>query len=431
MSNRFRMVPALAREFAVVFALCVIGAIAQRPASADSPPNVIIILSDDHAWTDYGFMGHEAIRTPHIDRLARESAVFTRGYVPASLCRASLMTAITGQYPHEHKVTGNDPPKGTDRRVMLKHVAAAPTLPRLLAPLGYRSLQTGKWWEGSYQEGGFTDGMTHGDPSRGGRHGDEGLKIGRAGLAPIFKFIESGGSKPFFLWYAPMMPHTPHNPPERLLEKYTAPGRSPFVARYYAMCEWFDETCGELLDYLDEKKLADNTIVVYLADNGWIQNPDSGNFAPRSKRSPNEGGIRTPIMIRWPGKIQPARDEKTLAGSIDVAPTILAACELPVPRSLPGVNLLDLAAGRTPPRQAMYGEIFSHDVAQIDNPAASLQYRWCIEGSWKLILPVGTAGGELYDLASDPHEKNDLAERHPDVVRRLTKRLDDWWTPQS
>jgi len=310
---------------------------------------------------------------------------------------------------------------------MLKHIQAAPTLPRILGKShGYLSLQTGKWWEGSHKLGGFTHGMTHGDPQRGGRHGDLGLKIGRTGMQPIYDFIEQCGDKPFFLWYAPFLPHTPHNPPKRLLEKYTAAGRSPHVAKYYAMCEWFDETCGQLLDYLDKKKLADDTIVLYVCDNGWIQRTDSGRYAPRSKRSPNEGGVRTPIMIRWPGKVKPAKHD-TLASSIDLAPTILAACGLEPTDQMPGINLLDVCAGKAPPREAIFGEIFAHDVADIDRPVASLQYRWCIEGQWKLILPKDGTNGELYDLKADPFEKKNLAAENPQIVKRLTARINRWW----
>ncbi len=204
--------------------------------AADRPPNIVLIISDDQAWNDYSFMEHPAIQTPHIDRLARQGVCYTRGYVPASLCRASLMSIITGLYPHQHLVTGNDPPKGTDRGLMLEHVRRLPTLPKLLTEKGYISFQSGKWWEGNYREGGFTAGMTHGDVKRGGRHGDEGLKIGRQGLKPIYEFIESRGDKPFFLWYAPMMPHQPHNPPQRLLDKYAGKTDSPHVAKYWAMC---------------------------------------------------------------------------------------------------------------------------------------------------------------------------------------------------
>ena len=114
---------------------------------------------------------------------------------------------------------------------MLKHIQAHPTLPRWLATKGYRSLQTGKWWEGHPRLAGFTDAMTHGYPKGGGRHGDLGLKIGRTGLKPIIEFIDDCGEKPFFIWYAPFLPHTPHNPPKRLLDRYRAEDRPIELSR--------------------------------------------------------------------------------------------------------------------------------------------------------------------------------------------------------
>lgn len=390
-------------------------------------PNVVLILADDFAWTDYGFIGHESVQTPNLDRLAQESLVFTRGYVPTSLCRASLMSLISGQYPHQHLITGNDPPKGTDRDAMLKHIDRVPTIPKLLAEQGYASLQTGKWWEGSYQRGGFTHGMTHGDPTHGGRHGDEGLKIGRQGLKPITEFLDEIGDKPFFLWYAPMMPHQPHNPPQRLLEKYIDKTPSLHVAKYWAMIEWFDETCGELLSELDKRKLTDNTLVIYLADNGWIQDPDKAAFAPRSKRSRYDGGLRTPVMLRWPGKIEPRRDETTLVSSIDVAPTILSACGVKAAKKMPGIDLLPAALhGEKIVRDAVYGAIFEHDEPDIDSASAGLQHRWCVENQWKLIVPKSGDDVELYDVLADPYEKSNVAAEQPDHVARLRKRLDAW-----
>ncbi len=411
-------------------ALCLLALIALPVIAQAKPPNVVMIISDDQAWTDFGFMGHRDIKTPHLDQLARESAVFTRGYVPASLCRPSLATMITGLYPHQHKISGNDPPKGTDRQLMHKHIQSVPTLPRLLGKQGYRSHQSGKWWEGNYRLGGFTAGMTHGDPKRGGRHGDEGLKIGRQGMEPIFDFIRESKDEPFFLWYAPFLPHSPHNPPERLLTKYEKPGRSIHVARYYAMCEWFDETCGELLDFLDKNNLADDTLVVFVTDNGWIQSTDSRRYAPKSKRSQYDGGIRTPIMLRWPGKIAPG-ENTTLASSIDLAPTVLKACGIDPPAMMPGIDLVSVAAGHPTQRTAIHGEIFDHDIADIDSPRASLLYRWVIQGHWKLIVPADeSAGVELYDLDADPHETKNLAADHADKVRELTANINDWWAAQ-
>src|SRR5262249_54050413 len=153
--------------------------------------------------------------------------------------------------------------------------------------------------------------------------------IGRETMDPVFHFIDSARSegKPFFLWYAPMLPHSPHNPPERLLARYRSQAPTLEIAKYWAMCEWFDETCGRLAAHLDTRRIADDTMVVYLADNGWIQDPDADRYAPRSKQSQYEGGLRTPIVIRWPGHVRPRSTDRAVS-SLDLAPTILVAAGL-------------------------------------------------------------------------------------------------------
>lgn len=421
-------------------------------ATESSPPNIVLILSDDQAWTDYGFMGHPFIHTPNLDKLAARSALFPRGYVPTALCRPSLATLATGLYPHQHGITGNDPSHALAasnspqyaalREQLIHHIDLHPTLPKLLHERGYLSHQSGKWWEGSFRRGGFTHGMTRGFPDRGGRHGDDGLKIGREGMQPIFGFIDHAAAeeKPFFLWYAPFLPHAPHNPPERLLAKYRDKVDSLHVARYYAMCEWFDETCGQLIDHLDGKGLTRNTFIFYLGDNGWIQQADANGFAPRSKQSPYEGGVRQPILLSWPGTIEPQRREE-LVSSIDFMPTVLSAAGAPIPENLPGRDLLPLVReGKQLGREAIFGEGFAHDVADLDDPQASLLYRWVIEGRWKLLLTydgeVGRYAGthpreekrpQLFDLLADPHETANLAKQHPDVVARLSQKIGQWW----
>ena len=411
------------------------GAATAEPAAAHSP-NVVLIIADDQGWTDFGFMGHRVVQTPHLDRLASQSLAFTRGYVPSSLCRPSLASIITGLYAHQHKITCNDPPDGLSRAERLRqreeqiaYIERVPTLPRMLAAKGYVSLQTGKWWEGHFRRGGFTHGMTHGDAARGGRHGDEGLRIGRQTMEPIYQFIEQAAGKPFFLWYAPMMPHDPHTPPPRLLEKYRTHTDSIHVARYWAMCEWFDQTVGQLLDYLDSKNLAENTLVVFVVDNGWIQRPDAPSFAPKSKRSPYDGGLRTPILLRWPGRIRPQRDDRNLALSIDLAPTILAACGLKPTADMQGLNLLDAAA--VAQRRTIFGEVFTHSAIDIHRPKANLLYRWCLDGSTKLIVPhapnAPSPEPQLFDVLADPHEENNLAGTLKSQVDQLRSRLDAWW----
>jgi uncharacterized sulfatase len=418
------------------------------PVASAAPPNVVMIVGDDQGWADYGFMGHPHVRTPHLDKLAAESLQFRRGYVPSSLCRASLATMVTGLYPHQHKVTSNDPPLPAGkalgqsmkdpaflakRKEMAAYIEKAQTLPRLLAAAGYVSHQSGKWWESdACRCGGFTEGMTHGDPAKGGRHGDAGLAIGRQGLKPVTDFIAKAKAdgKPFYVWYAPMMPHTPHTPPERLFAKYKDKTPSPFVARYWAMCEWFDETVGELLAHLEKAGVAENTLVVYLHDNGWIQDPEKGQFAPKSKRSPYDGGLRTPILLRWPGKVKP-RVSDALASSVDLAPTILFAAGLKPTAGMPGLNLVDAAAvGK---RDAVFGATFTHNAVDVHSPMANLEYRWVVAGDWKLIVPnpANVRGGavELYDVGSDPKEEKDHSAGQPQRVEVLRKRLDGWWKP--
>jgi len=399
-------------------------------AAAPAPPNVVLIISDDQAWTDYGFMGHEAIRTPNLDRLATTGALFTRGYVPGSLCRCSLATLVTGLYPHQHAITSNDPPKGVDRHEMLRHIEAAKTVPALLAKRGYISMQAGKWWEGNYRLGGFTHGMTYGDPEHGGRHGDEGLKIGREGMDPVFRFVDGAAGKPFFLWYAPLLPHEPHNPPEEILARYRAPGRSEFVARYWAMCEIFDATIGALMQHLEQQGLRENTLVLYVADNGWIQQETSGGYGPRSKRSPYDGGLRTPIILNWPGKIPVLRDEKTPVISLDLVPTILRACGAAGAEGLPGIDLMPLCQGAANPRPRIFGEVFAHTAVDISRPEKNLLYRWCLEGDWKLILPRSPAEPiELFNVSTDPFEHENLAPKEPARVETLRATIDAWWNP--
>jgi len=437
------------------FLILTLIAFASPLLGGEKQPNIVLLLSDDQSWTDYGFMGHEQIETPHLDKFAERSAVFRRGYVPTALCRPSLMTLATGLYTHQHMVSGNDPsPLLTEgkkagpqydalRAKLISYVDRKPTIAHLLGDKGYLSHQSGKWWEGSYQRGGFTHGMTRGFPKPGGRHGDDGLKIGREGMKPVFDFIDHSVAeeKPFYIWYAPFLPHTPHNPPKALFDKYQKRVDSPFVARYYAMCEWFDQTCGQLIDYVDEKGQTNDTLFVFISDNGWIQSVDNGKYAPRSKQSPNEGGTRQPVMYSWPGVIEPGDRGDQLASSIDIVPTMLSAAGVEVPDYMPGMDLMaSLKSGEASPRGQVLGEGFAHDVANVEKPEDSLLYRWIVKDQWKLLL---TYDGEvnryasshlreekrpqLYDLLADPHENENLASKNPEIVKELAKEISDWW----
>lgn len=422
--------PRLGWLFAVLLA-----AVAGRAALTESRPNVILILSDDHGFTDYGFMGHPVVRTPHLDRMAAQSLLYTRGYV-MPVCSPTLASLLTGQLPSGHGITGNDLSPAAlaaenasgrmDRGPLARRLLQNPViLPRLLTAAGYLTFQTGKLWNMTAAEAGFSAGMTNAP----GRHGGDGLDIGRKTMQPIYDFIGRARAeqKPFFIWHAPFLPHTPHNPPPEYLAAYEGRGLSDKAAKYYAMVAWLDATCGELDVFLHEQGLAENTVIIYLADNGW--DAEQGD---RAKRSAYELGIRTPIFVRWPARVAPQRDEETLASVIDFVPTVLAACGLPVPPDLPGLNLLDRT--RMAARRTVLVEAYTHDIADLARPERSLVTQVVIEGWAKLLLPgpvrpdradtAAPEAAELFDLQADPLERRDLAAERPGEVARLRALLE-------
>ena len=419
---------------------------------ASTRPNIVFILSDDQAWSDYGFMGNKDIETPNLDKLAKQGLTFKRGYVAAPICRPSLASIVTGVSPTIHGITANDSGQKTPRAQNDPPFRQAfhklPSFVKSLTANGYLTFQSGKWWEGTYQDGGFTHGMTHADPKRKGRHGDAGLTIGRTGLKPITDFIDlaTKEQKPFLVWYAPFLPHTPHNPPAHLLEKYTTEDRAPDLTKYYAMCHWFDQTCGELLSYIDQKKLTNNTIIIYACDNGWsppstrADDPtqkDWKHYAQRSKSSPFENGIRTPIIITWPGTITP-KQSPVLAHTTDIFPTITALTGIKTPPHLPGINLTNQAARHN--RDTIYGVCHSSHNMTLGKPNETLQYLWCVHGDWKLLVRKNGIDRthyiklhqwdkepfRLYNLSDDPHETNNLAAMYPDKVKALNKEIEAW-----
>lgn len=420
------------RARAAVLALALILPLSLPSAPGETRPNIVLIISDDHGFQDYGFMGGDHVRTPHLDRIASQSLLFTRGYA-TPVCSPSLATLLTGLHPHQHGITGNDLREDpADRTALSERLLRNPLiLPKALGEAGYLTMQTGKLWNMSYERAGFTHGMT-GPESR---HGGAGLQIGRMGMQPIFDFIDHAATEesPFFVWYAPFLPHDPHNPPERLLAKYRGRGPTPEAERYYAMVEWFDETCGQLDAYLEDKGLVEDTLVIYLADNGWDAARGYGDT--RAKLSPYEVGIRTPIFARWPGKIEADRDDETLASIIDIVPTILSVAEIETADDLPGLDLRNREAMRS--RQTIFVQAFTHDVVDLERPELSLMGAVVINRWHKLVLP-GPAGPdrphasaptvpELFDLRADPLEGNNLAAEHPEIVERLRTLQDGFW----
>ncbi len=416
-------------------------------------------------------MGNENAITPHLDRLAEQSAFYPNGYVPSSVCRPSLATLLTGLYPHQHGIHFNHPPPGFQaltqdpemskarydalRQAGASLIKTLDTLPRLLAENGYRCLQTGKHWEGHWRNAGFTEGMTLSEPSgkaNGDKilasgvtvahgNGDAGLSIGRETMQPIYDFLDDcGPDQPFFIWYAPFLPHTPHNSPQTYFDAYRDKDIKPYERPYYAAITQFDGTVGDLVDAVESRGLSQNTLFVFVSDNGFQPleaNPNQ--YTPKSKRSPFEPGLRTPILLRWDGTIQPGRREEWVS-SIDLYPTALAAVGLEVEESLPGINLLPNALERDPLEKdrPMFGEIYPGDATVLGSPPTDLAYRWIRKGDFKLIVPTSHRPWgnylnttHLFNLRDDPNETLNLATnpQYQSIKSELRRSLDRWWKP--
>jgi uncharacterized sulfatase len=386
------------------------------------------------------------------------------------VCRPSLATLLTGLYPHQHGIHFNHPPPGfrelgrlpsadayhTARDTAVNLFRRSPALPTLLAAAGYTSFQAGKHWEGTYRDAGFSEGMTVNQPcfeqpwnrklpngewvAHG--NGDAGLLIGRQTMRPLYRFIDRNLDRPFLLWYAPVLPHEPHDAAAEYRQLFA--NQPPIPAHqvgYYANIAWFDDTVGQLLDYLDAQNLTKRTLFVFVCDNGWTNAPGSPKQDKRSKRSPFEDGIRTPILLRWDGVIEPAT-HKGLVSSVDLVPTVLSALGIDSTRhSLLGSDLMPSACGRQAlaPDRAVFGEIYPGDASVLGHPARDLAYRWVRQNQLKLIVPHAhgprppwnayVRNVTLYDLAADPGETRNLANdpAYAADTKRLQELLDTWW----
>ena len=261
-------------------------------------PNVVLLIGDDHGAPYFGFMGDDNVVTPNMDMLAKGGVTFTQGHATANHCRPSLRTLITGLHPVQYKKRLMDimARKEAEQRVsamdakkqrMWRFVEEAAslkefeTLPKLLGEQGYVSWQGGKWWENSYKNGYFTEGMTKGwnmdlfdqDAFFFESMGAEGVELGRTTMEPLFDFITRNKQTPFFVWYGPALPHTPFNAEYKHKKYYESSGFSDSAKMYYANITWWDDGVGQLIDHVEKEGLLDNTLFVYINDNGWEQDP--------------------------------------------------------------------------------------------------------------------------------------------------------------
>ena len=443
----------------------------------DAPPNVIIVFVDDLGWADVGANGSVFYETPHIDRLANEGMRFTNAYAAAAICSPSRAALQTGRYPARLGITDwirasfqgdawqPDSPiaefveDSTKRLFTPRNFPYLPheevTLAEMLGEAGYATAHIGKWHLGpqdwwpaaqGYDEndGGndfgqppsyfdpYENERVQGIPNLPPRHEGEYL-TDREGDEAV-DFIRRHQEEPFFLHLAHYAVHTPIQAKDSLTEKYEAKTKPDETeqtnAEYAAMVESVDDAVGEVLAVLDSLGIAEQTLILFTSDNGGLE-PVTDNAPLRSgKGFPYEGGIRVPFIAYWPGQIEGGTTSEEPVMGIDVFPTLAEIAGQPLPdgRPIDGVSLAPvLLEGESLDRESLFWYFPHYRYDQV-GPYAIVR-----SGDWKLIRffdgePYSVREAELYNLADDLSEENDLAEAQPEKVQELEAKLEAWLT---
>ena len=414
-------------------ACLLLAGVASLPA-AETPPNIVILLADDLGINDLGCYGRKDQRTPNLDQLAAQGARFAQAYAAASVCSPSRAALMSGQSPARLKITTFL--TGRADRASHRLLAApinhnlpegVPTLAQLLKPKGYVSAAIGKWHLGGKAHQPTDHGFDEYFPMRPnpGAESPQGGKgeLGQAEAA--VKFIERSKDKPFLLYLAFDNPHIPLAAPAKAI----AANAQSFHPTYAALVESLDVAVGRVLKALDDQGVAKNTVVVFASDNGGVhvselrETPPTHNGTARAgKGFLYEGGIRTPLIIRYPARLA-AREvaEPVVLG--DLCPTLCALAKAPAP-AVPDFRDLSPLLFDSPPADAKPRALTWHQphyMNQGGKPAGAIR-----EGDWKLIEQYEDGSLELYNLAKDPGERTDLAAAEPARVAALRGKLEAW-----
>ncbi len=413
----------------LLLTVAILGAIAcERPTSAAERPNVVVILADDQGWGDLSVHGNTNLRTPNIDTLARDGALFERFFV-CPVCSPTRAEFLTGRYHPRGGV--HDTSLGGERLDLDEK-----TIAQTFHAAGYVTGAFGKWHNGTqypyhpnargFEEYyGFCSGhwgsyfnppLEHnGQLVRGDGYITDDL------TNHAIAFIEQNKDQPFFCYLPFNTPHSPMQVPDRFYKKFddadlAMRNRDPnqedieFTRAALAMCENIDWNVGRVLETLEKLDLADETIVVYFSDNG--PNSWRWNGGMRGKKgSTDEGGVRSPLLVRWPGKVPAGTTITPIAAAIDLLPTLaeLTGTKVVSEKPLDGQSLAPLLRGDRPEMPERM--IFSHWNGRVS--VRTQQYRLDHEG-------------RLYDLDRDPGQNIDIASEHPEITRRLSRAVEDW-----
>jgi arylsulfatase A-like enzyme len=444
----------LARMFRFVLLLtCLCSAWCLSLRAAEVRPNVIFILADDLGWGDLGCYGHPSIKTPNLDRIAKEGTLFTNFYVNGSVCSPSRCAFFTSHYPAREKIHGHfATPQMNESRGMSQFLdPKVPNVARILKDAGYATAHIGKWHLGSKSGGPEPDAYGFdfvGTGEKDGPDGPAGDPYFRARSTEIFvnetiEFIRQNREKPFYAQMWTLVPHATLNPlPEQLARyaQFRAAGKDfPHASAaqvFYASVSNLDIQVGRLLDALKELGIDEKTLIVFSSDNGpediHIRNAghsgigSAGPFRGR-KRSLYEGGVRVPFLVRWPGHVPAARIEHdAIVAGVDFLPTVCELASAPLPEGiiLDGEDASDIFLGRSRSRTRPLTWEWRFNIA--GEPFHKSPILAIRDGNWKLLFNPDKSRIELYDLPKDPTQLNNVAEHHADIVERLSKQALEW-----
>jgi len=395
-------------------------------------PNIVYILADDLGWADLGCTGSRFHQSPHLDRLATQGVRFETCYAAAPVCSATRSSIQTGRYPARLHLTdfipGHRRPWARLRvpdyrqQLPLEEISLA----RALKPAGYTCANIGKWHLGGPGFGPAEHGFDHVFST--GVNDDD--KQVSALTEDALGFIRAHRHEPFLLMLCHYTVHIPLEAKRALTGKYAAlaePGAPQSNPTYAAMIEVLDDSVGRVLAELDALGLADDTIVLFGSDNGGLvhwyigDGPEVTSNAPcrGEKGTIHEGGLRVPLIVRWPGHTQVRRVCDVPVSTIDLFPTLMEAAGVPVTHSVDGLSLMPLLTGSGGiGRDTHY---FHYPHYHNDTPAGAIR-----RGDMKLIEFFEDSHVELYDLAEDVGEAHDLAPARPDVAEELRRELAEW-----
>ena len=428
---------------------CVLWAALLAACGQPMPPNVILVITDDQGYGDIAAHGNPVIQTPVLDRLYGESLRLTDFHVDPT-CSPTRAALLTGRYSTRtgvwHTIMGRS----------LMHPEEV-TMAEVFRAAGYRTGMVGKWHLGDNyplrpQDQGFEEAFYH--PAGGVGQGldffgndyfdDVYLRNGEpepsngyvtdVWFDDALAFIERHQKSPFFLYLSTNAPHGPYYVEERYAQPYREKGIGDTMARFLGMITNIDDNMGRLLSRMDEFGLSENTILIFMTDNGsaegWsIWRDDGGtwdgfNAGMRGgKGSEYDGGHRVPFLLRWPvGKLPAGRDVDALAAHIDVLPTLvdLGGVALPAAAPLDGMSLVPLIRGSEAPARTLF----------VHSQRVPYPIKWrksaVMTEQWRLVNRE-----ELYDIGADPGQNMDVAREHPSVVASLSEAYEAWWTSLS